>query len=113
MLKIGDRIWLSGGYDMEPPWLEGGDGFQRLSWVLKNSILVSWLSQDLIKKIKPNNLESDIILMQLRYKNALWDEKEHVHILLCGEILSTEFVSKEWFSNNAVWVESHANYKKI
>jgi hypothetical protein len=26
-MKIGDRLKVSGGYDMNPPWLHGGNGY--------------------------------------------------------------------------------------
>ena len=113
MLKIGDRIWFSGGYDMEPQWLEGKDGYSGIVFGFKEFDHGRFVIAKLDQKIKSSKLESDIILMQLRYKNAVWNDTEHVHIFLCGEIPSVEFLSKEWFSQNAVWMESHANYKKI
>ena len=112
MIKVGDQIWLSGGYDMEPPWLEGGDGYFATVLGFKEFEHGRFVIAKLDQKIKSSKLESDIILMQLRYRNAIWDDKGFVHVFLCGEIPLDEFVAKEWFSSNTFWLESHASYEK-
>lgn len=113
MLEVGDQIWLSGGYDMEPAWLDGRNGYTATVIDFAEFDLGMLVIAKLDQKLKSNALESDIILMQLRYKNSVWDDKEHVHIFFTSETPSVEFVSEEWLSNNAVWIESHANYKKF
>ena len=112
MLNIGDTIWLSGGYDMEPKWLHGGDGYSATIKGFIESNYGMFAIAQLSKQIESKGLDSDIILMSLRYKDAVWADEERVHIYLCKEI-PTEPLSNAWVSLNAVHVESHATYNKI
>jgi len=81
MLNIGDRIWLSSGYDVQPSWLEGGDRYSATVLDFKEFAFSTLAVAKLNQKIKSDQLESDIILMQLRHKNAVWEDKEHAQFL--------------------------------
>lgn len=98
---------------MKPVWLEGKDGYSATVLGFVTFDLGTLAIAKLDQKLKSKRLESDIAILQLRYKNTTWNDEEHVHIFLGNGTPSSEFASKEWLSNNTVWVESHANYKKI
>ncbi|MFN8386406.1 MAG: hypothetical protein U0X92_08305 [Anaerolineales bacterium] len=118
MLKIGDRIFVSGGYHQVPDWLLGGKGYEAtvLSFRLNTLILHSRdMVVQLDQRIKIRDLEGDALLLSLRYIGARWIDSEVVHV----DLLTTVPLMRNWFSyqrwliKNGLWVESHATYNKI
>jgi len=73
MLNVGDRIWLSGGYDIEPTWLKVVVGYPATILGFFEYDFDKFTIAQLDQKIKSNRLESNIILMELRYQNAVWE----------------------------------------
>ena len=109
-LKIGDRIRLSGGYDMEPRWLAGKDShIGTVSEFIPGQNQAPAAVVKLDHAITVDDTTADIIVLELRYEGAKWKEKETVHVELC------DFVPEaaSWkFRKQGKWVESHATYVK-
>ncbi|MFZ5841795.1 MAG: hypothetical protein ACOY3E_02755 [Pseudomonadota bacterium] len=86
MLKIGDRIHIGGGYDMEPAWLNGGSGYTGTvlefleSESEKTTVLV-----ELDAPLSFNQVTSSEVLLSLRYVGAKWTEQETCHVTLCAK----------------------------
>jgi hypothetical protein len=118
MLKVGDRIVVSGGYFPDREWLQGREGyyatvagFRLNTLILHSTDMIARLDQ----KIRIKDLEGDAFLLSLRYIGARWNDSEVVHV----DLLTTVPTMKNWFSyqhwlmKNSLWVESHATYNKI
>jgi hypothetical protein len=110
-LKVGDRIRLSGGYDMEPKWLAGHDYYlgtvtefipgqnQKPATVVKLDNVITF-----------DDITGDIVVLELRYVRATWKERETVHIELCDFMPE----AASWKTRKqGKWVESHATYAKL
>ncbi|HEY3301856.1 MAG TPA: hypothetical protein VGJ90_13880 [Methylophilaceae bacterium] len=110
-LKVGDRIRLSGGYDMEPKWLAGNDCYfgAIIEFILgqnQTPAAVVKLDQPIIF----DDTTSDIVILELRYEGSKWSKKETVHIELCDFMPQ----AASWKSRKqGNWVESHATYVKV
>ena len=107
----GDRPWISGGYDLALKWLGGSEG--HFATVVgfwpgqnsKDSLLV-----ELDNGLKFDEKEGKYLVLELRYKGAVWGDTETVHLELLSEI--PEF--KKWqYRNQGTWIESHATYKRL
>lgn len=110
-LKVGDRVRLSGGYDMEPKWLAGQDYYlgtveEFIPGQNQNQAAVVKLDN----AITFDDMTGDIVVLELRYVGARWKQKETVHIELCDFMPE----AASWKSRKqGKWVESHASYAKI
>ena len=105
-LLAGDRVRLSGGYDMEPDWLQGKGHY--LGTVLhfipgQNNNLAAVIELD--HTIRVDGVSGRILVLELRYVGAQWSDKNVVHIELCD--FKPE--AKPWkVRQQGKWVESHA-----
>jgi hypothetical protein len=110
-LKVGDRIRLSGGYDMEPKWLGGKECY--LGTVVEFIPGQSRPPAAVVKlddAITFDDISGDIVVLELRYVGAKWLKKEYVHVELCN----FEPEAAPWkFRKQGKWVESHATYTKL
>lgn len=113
MLEIGDQVFLTGGYEMIPSWLDGQKGYTSIVMGFVDSDFGILAIMKLEKIIKSDNLESDVILTRLRYENSVWRDEGVVHLYLCLEMPMETYTSKDWYLQKTVWIESHATYKKI
>jgi hypothetical protein len=112
MLSPGDQIWLAGGYEMEPRWLLGGNGYSAV--VLRyfddehrqKNLLVG-----LQKPITLKGVTGSILCLTLRYEGAKWCGEEVVHVSLCSEEPRMEGPAQD--KSKFAWVESHANYRLV
>ena len=106
-LRVGDRVELSGGYDMEPKWLNGeAKRFGTVSKFIpgQNKDLAAVVGLDI--PISVDGLTGRILVLELRYKGASWDSSNIVHIELCD----FEPESKSWqHRKQGKWIESHAS----
>lgn len=110
-LQLGDRVRLSGGYDMEPAWLSG------LPFIL--GTVTSFIPGqnispaaviELDAPIKVGGITGSTLVLELRCKGAAWALTETVHVELCD--FSPE--PKRWQERRrGKWVESHATYRRI
>jgi hypothetical protein len=110
-LAIGDRVRLSGGYDMNPKWLSGNDAYMgTVSRFIPGQNQVPAAVVKLDKKIAFDGTVGDVVVLELRYKGGSWKSRETVHIELCD----FEPDSVAWESRQqGQWIESHASFEKV
>lgn len=110
-LKEKDRIWLCGGYDMEPKWLSGNEGyFGEVIIFIPGQNKEPAAVIKLEEAITVDNLTGDIVILELRYVGAKWKSEGIVHIELCDSMPE----AKPWQDREqGKWIESHASYKKV
>jgi len=108
-LKVGDRVRIFGGYDMIPRWLCGGNehiGTVILFMPGQNEETAAVIELD--SPVTVEETTGDIIILELRYVGAKWQDRETVHIELCD----FEPEPRPWKERKqGKWVESHASYK--
>ena len=109
-LHVGDRMRLSGGYDYEPRWLPYGQSY--LGTVVafipgQNSQPAAVVKLD--RSITVDGVTGEMLVLELRYSGASWQETETVHVELCPFVPE----SKAWGEREkGKWVESHATYNR-
>lgn len=111
VLKIGDRIRLTDGYEMNPKWLSGQDCYSGTIATFipgqnQNLAVVRKLEQT----ITFDNIIGDILILELRYVGATWTNTGTVHVELCN--FMPEPVAWK-YRKQGKWVESHATYTKM
>ena len=112
MLNTGDKIWLSGGYDMEPAWLRGGDGYSAM--VVGFDVSWEYVVARFESKIKFEGIENDWAILFFTFKDAVWDDKNTIRVALCKIIPPADKeISEEWLIKNTVLMEAYATYSKI
>ncbi len=111
MIKKGNNVYISGGYDYEIKWLNGKDGYYAkvIDFIPgqndKPAILVKFYNTI----VTADNLSGDYAVLELRYEGAKWDNNEIVHIELCDFIPE----KKTWSDRKkGHWVESNAKITK-
>jgi len=116
-LKVGDRIRLFGGYDMNPPWLKGGDGYNAgvLSFFDNeidgrdgDSALSVLIEFD--EEIEFKGFLGKFGFITSRWEGQTWETEGVVHVYICNSKIQT---AAEINNVNSYWVESHVSYKKI
>jgi len=112
-LKVGDRIQLSGGYDMEPLYLKNPPSVDRTGQVIQ---FIKGQNKTPAAVVKLDNLISgekitgDIIILEPRYVGQNWqdDGLGSVHIELCDFLPDDE----EWKNRKqGEWIETAASWK--
>jgi hypothetical protein len=113
-LKVGDRIKLSGGYDMNPPWLKGGSGY-----------LAGFFDNDIGKRKGDERLSASIEFetemehqgfkgkygfILGRWESQEWETSGTVHCHIATIPITK---SQDITENNSVWAESHAHYEVV
>ena len=116
-LKVGDRIKLSGGYDMKPPWLKGGTGyFASVTGLFDNGIEKRKGDERLSASIEfedemeHKGLKGKYGFILGRWEGQEWETSGTVHCYI-----TTIPVTKagDITQDNSVWAESHAHYERI
>lgn len=110
-LKVGDRVRLSGGYDMDPKWLSGKECYVgRVTEFIPGQNKLPAAIVQLDSPIAFENTIGDIVVLELRYVGARWGRTDIVHVELCN--FTPE--AKSWKDRKqGKWVESHASYVKV
>ena len=110
-ITSGDRLVLSGGYDMSPRWLCG-----QLSHRGTVVGLVPGQSEQpavllkLDSPIQVDGISGDFLILETRYVGQTWGAKGVVHIELCD----FEPERKRWQDRRqGKWIESHATYERM
>ena len=109
-IRPGDRLLLSGGYDMSPRWLDGRTS--RSGTVVdlvpgQNEQPAVLLKLD--SPIEVDGVSGEFLILETRYVDQAWTDKGTVHIELC----SFEPERKRWQDRRqGKWVESHATYQR-
>lgn len=113
MLKAGDIIELSGGYDWDPIYLKNPPASYRQGTVVgfikgqnKEPAAVIKLSEE----ISGEKITGDVVVLELRYVGQTWESPSPVHIELCD--FSPE--NKPWKDRRqGEWVEAAATLKIV
>jgi len=117
-LKIGDRIIVSGGYDMEPAWLQGTAGHSAVvTGFFENHIenrkgdagISAAIEFD--NEIEYKGIKGKYGFLLGRYKDQTWDaENSGVHVQISSIPINSDADIQD---ETSVWAESHASYKQI
>jgi hypothetical protein len=116
-LKIGDRIKLYGGYDMDPPWVKDGDGYYaRIVSFFDNEIegreddsrISAAIEFD--EELEIKNFKSRFGFILCRWEGQEWDTEGVVHVHLSNKPVTA---ASDISGKTSIWVESHASYKKV
>ena len=109
-ISPGDRLVLSGGYDMEPRWLCGE--LARIGTVVDFVPGQTEQSAVLVKldtPIQVDGVRGEFLVLETRYVGQPWGEKGVVHLELCD----FEPERRKWQDRRqGKWVESHATYER-
>jgi hypothetical protein len=109
-IRPGDRLLLSGGYEMAPRWLCGRPS--HIGTVIDLVPGQSDQSAVLLKldaPIEVDGLSGEFLVLETRYVGQAWTDKGTVHLELCN----FEPERKRWQDRRqGKWVESHAMYQR-
>jgi hypothetical protein len=110
-LSEGDRVRLSGGYDMEPQWLQGQTHYiGRVSRFIPGQNDTPALIVELDSPISIKGTTGLILVLELRYVGAKWGATNIVHVELCD----FQPEAKSWqHRKQGKWVESHATCVRL
>jgi hypothetical protein len=117
-LSVGDRVHLSGGYQMDPEWLSGKHHVEGVvvKWIpgqntepacvvhLNEAIRASGSIPE------PKTITGEYVVLELRYVGHTWSDEGTVHVELC------DFLPPDvpWQDREVgAWIESHARYAKV
>ena len=110
-LEVGDRVMVSGGYDMNPGWLGGREGFSGTIERFipgQNEKLAAVIRTD--NPVTANGVTGDTLVMELRWVGASWRSGAVAHIELCD----FEPEEKSWQDRRqGEWIESHATIRHL
>ena len=107
-LRIGDRVQLEGGYDMEPKWLNGQSAYfgECIGFIPgENGHSAAVICLD--EPIKFDAVVGPYLVLRLRYVGARWAKQETVHL----ELFTVPPTTLQGTSARGVWIESHASYR--
>lgn len=106
-LEPADRVWVGGGYDMEPAWLRGRQGFWGTLVRFQPggnpgcpAALVRTDDEVTFEEVAGRNL-----VLELRYVGAKWHDRAVVHVELCDFEVPD---ARPQDRRQGKWVESHA-----
>jgi hypothetical protein len=110
-LAVGDRIRLSGGYDMEPGWLQGRPHYMAtITRFIPGQNDAPAVVAHLDSPLSIGQAAGQVVVLELRYKGATWGEADTVHVELCD----FEPEPKAWANRRqGKWIESHATCEKV
>ena len=111
-LEVGDRVRVSGGYGMDPPWLAGGHGYtgEVVAFMPGENAPLSALVLLDEELMIPNALGRWAVL-SLDHQGATWAEsRPRVHVEICD---SRPSIVAPRFRVPGIRVESHATYDVI
>jgi hypothetical protein len=106
-LRLGSRVRLAGGYDMEPRWLDGRDAYfgECIGFIPgENDRSAAVIHLD--EPLTFDSVTGSYVVLRLRFAGARRTKHETVHVELFTEPLST----LQEPAARGLWVESHANY---
>jgi len=124
--EVGDRVVVTGGYDADPSWLQGGDGYVGTLVEIAGSIAVVELDNELVLKgawqdfgdgsaqALSTALEARgrwLALLQGWVGGAWANPTGRVHVGVCIERPRTSAVPPG--GGIGCWVESHAKMKAV
>ena len=103
-ISPGDRLVLSGGYDMAHRWLCGQPS--HAGTVV--DLVPGQSEQPAVRPIEVDGVYGEFLVLETRYVGQTWGEKGVVHLELCD----FEPERRKWQDRRqGKWVESHATYE--
>jgi hypothetical protein len=128
--KPGDRILVTGGYDMEPAWLAGGTGYPGVITVLADKSACVKLDAELVVSAAAGKPWQDFgqgsaralrdatvargnwLVLSLAYVGAKWtDPVQRLHVGLCELEPNLSTIPKG--GGAGYWVESHTTCRLL
>jgi hypothetical protein len=116
-VNIGDRLRLSGGYDMNPQWLQGrNEYYARVVAFLENNKKRPSLSErkstliEFDEPIEFEDLAGKFGLLDLRHVGQVWENTGSVQVFLLKEKINS---IEERNQESSRWMESHATYEVV
>ncbi len=108
-LREGDRVFVTGGYDVEPAWLGGGGGFSgTLERFIPGQNELPAAVVRTSEGLSAEGATGNVLVLELRYEGASWVAGATVHVELCD----FEPEAAAWASRRqGTWVESHATVR--
>jgi len=110
-LQQGDRVFVSGGYDMEPRWLSGRAGYAgTLERFIpgQNKEPAAVVRTD--EPVTADEVTGNVLVMELRWVGATWRSGAVAHIELCN----FEPDAVRWQDRRqGAWVQSHATIRHL
>ena len=110
-LEQGDRVFVSGGYDPDPQWLGGRDGFAGTIERFipgQNQEPAAVIRTD--SPVSASGVTGNVLVMELRWVGATWRSGAVAHVELCD----FEPDAKPWQNRRqGEWVESHASIRHL
>ena len=117
LLKPGDRIRLSGGYDPQPQWLRGREAHRaRVVRFVDNKMkqrrgderLSALVEFD--EELEFEGLRGKYGMLLLRYRGQCWEHSGTVHVNLLDTGIND---ISEMVEASSRWMESHAQYQTV
>ena len=110
-LSVGDRVRLSGGYDMEPRWLKGQFEYTgRVARFIPGQNESPAVVIELESPISVDGVIGNVLILELRYSGAQWEKINVVHVELCD----FDPEARAWqHRRQGKWIESHASCERI
>lgn len=111
-LAVGNRVRVFGGYDMDPEWLAGGDGYTgKVAAFIpgQNDTPAALVHFD--EEIRLPQATGQYAVLELGHVGSTWTERRpRIHVELCD----FEPEPVRWQDRRqGVWVESHATYEVL
>ena len=106
--RIGQGVVLSGGYDMDPKWLQGQE--RRYAHIVKEKPRNDSPCALVVEFDKPfeiDGYQARFAVLQLRYVGARWRTGETCHIVV-SDVLPED--GQDIGKDKSKWVESHATF---
>ncbi len=102
---------LSGGYHFEPAWLSGKASVEgTVAEFIPGQNETPAAVVKLDEPLTTEGVTGDVLVLELRYVGAKWEDTGTVHIELCD--FAPE--PKRWQDRRqGKWVESHATYQRL
>ncbi len=107
--RVGQEVTLSGGYDMEPKWLQGLE--RRKAHIVKNIPGQNKEVALVVQFDEPFEIDgysAKFAVLELRYEGATWRTGETCHLEIC-DLMPEDKTWKE--RKQGKWVESHATIR--
>ena len=109
-LVVGDRVHLSGGYEMPPAWLGGAEAVdgEVVAFVPTDGGMGS-VAVRLDAPLTHDGDSGNVLVLSLRYAGAAWGRSGIVHLELCESVPENRPPGEQV----GIWIESHASYRKL
>jgi hypothetical protein len=117
-LKVGDRIKITGGYDMDPPWLKGGTGYIAIVIGFFDNHIEKRQGDSAVavtiefeEEIEHKGFKGKYGFLLGRYADQKWIAENHgIHVHISKTPIEK---SSDISKGNSVWAESHASYQQV